>query len=65
MQDRVAKVTGAGRGIGRSAAKLLAERGARAMAVARTEASCGCSPPSSQGSRFWQRRCTHRRPAPR
>jgi NAD(P)-dependent dehydrogenase (short-subunit alcohol dehydrogenase family) len=37
MQDRVAIVTGAGRGIGRSAAKLLAQRGARVMAVARTE----------------------------
>src|SRR6188472_2932050 len=37
MQDRVAIVTGAGRGIGRSAAQLLARRGARVMAVARTE----------------------------
>jgi NAD(P)-dependent dehydrogenase (short-subunit alcohol dehydrogenase family) len=37
MQDRVAIVTGAGRGIGRSAAQLLAERGARVMAIARTE----------------------------
>jgi NAD(P)-dependent dehydrogenase (short-subunit alcohol dehydrogenase family) len=37
MQDRVAIVTGAGRGIGRSAAKLFAQRGARVMAVARTE----------------------------
>jgi NAD(P)-dependent dehydrogenase (short-subunit alcohol dehydrogenase family) len=37
MQDRVAIVTGAGRGIGRSAAQLLAQRGARVMAVARTD----------------------------
>jgi NAD(P)-dependent dehydrogenase (short-subunit alcohol dehydrogenase family) len=37
MQDRVAIVTGAGRGIGRSTAKLLAQRGARVMVVARTE----------------------------
>ena len=38
MQDRVALVTGAGRGIGRNAAATLARRGARVMAVARTEA---------------------------
>jgi NAD(P)-dependent dehydrogenase (short-subunit alcohol dehydrogenase family) len=37
MQDRVAIVTGAGRGIGRSAAQILAQRGARVMAVARTD----------------------------
>lgn len=38
VESRVALVTGAGRGIGEAAARLLAYRGARVMATARTEA---------------------------
>lgn len=36
MRDRTAIVTGAGRGIGRATAALLAQRGARVLAVSRT-----------------------------
>ena len=36
MKERVALVTGGGRGIGREAARLLAESGTRVMIVARS-----------------------------
>lgn len=37
MEGKIAIITGAGRGIGRATATLFAERGARVVAVARTE----------------------------
>ncbi|HIG86811.1 MAG TPA: SDR family NAD(P)-dependent oxidoreductase, partial [Planctomycetes bacterium] len=37
VQEKIALVTGASRGIGRAAAEILTARGARVMAVSRSE----------------------------
>ena len=61
--QRVALVTGAGRGIGRVTARTLAARGDRVMAVARTESELARSS-RRPASPTWSRASRHPRAVP-
>ena len=60
MTDRVALVTGGGRGIGREAALLLAAAGVRVMIVARSETEL-----KDVGLQYVRRTSAPRKDAPR